>query len=171
MAPEVQGQGQGNPPDNRASAGAGNNQAGTGTEEPQATQQEGRCPDRHVPAAVPHRPASPWRQAQARLKHRPAPYTPPLKRVAPTPPPPGATEEAPVEAGRRNPPRVAKQEAWGMIHALTGHFSSDSDQKPPAPRPHRRRGGGRSRIEKRNQAPRLRGPTLTIFRPLGKEGQ
>ena len=82
--PKAQSQGQGNPPDNRAGQGA----------------------------EAPYRPASPHysrRQAQARLKHRPAPYTPPVKRVAPPPPLPGATEEAPVKADRRNPARVAKQ--------------------------------------------------------------
>ena len=124
--PKAPSQGQGNPPDNRAGPGA----------------------------EAPYRPASPHcsrRQAQARLKHRPAPYTPPVKRVAPPPPPPSPTEEAPVEAGRRNPSRVAKQEALDMFRAQAGNFSSDSDHKPPAPRPRRRR-GGRSRSEKRDRA-------------------
>ena len=146
MPPEVRGHGQGQPQDSRSGTGAGDNQAGAEREEPQATQQEGRGPDRHVPAMVPHwsaNPHYPRRQAQARLKLWPAPYAPTVKRVAPPPPTPGAKEEAPVEAGRRNQFRVAKQ-AWGMIQAQTGHFSSsDSDRKPPltAPRPHRRRGG------------------------------
>ena len=81
------------------------NPAGAKREEPQAIQQEGRGSDGHILVVAPHQPDSPhfpWRQALARLRQRPVPYTPPVKQVAHPPPPSGVTEEAPIESGWGN---------------------------------------------------------------------
>ena len=59
IPPKVQGQGQGQPQDIRASTETGDNPAGAKREEPQAIQQEGRGSDGHILMAAPHRPDSP----------------------------------------------------------------------------------------------------------------
>ena len=51
-----------------------------------------------------------------------------------------------------------------MLRAQTGNFSSDSDHKPPAPRPQRRR-GWMSRSEKRKGAETERANTDYLFPP------
>ena len=76
----------------------------------------------------------------------------------------GSRPEKPTQSGQTR--------GLGNDPCPNGSFFIRLRSKTTSPPPPQAPGGGRrSRIEKRNQAPRLRGPTLTIFRPLGKEGQ